>query len=184
MELLSIILIALGLSMDAFAVAIGKGLNMKTVDIKWSTIIALFFGVFQGFMPVLGWLLGGQFEKYINGYDHWIALVLLVIIGGKMIYDSRNKDCELNDTKSIKELFILSIATSIDALAIGITFALIKIDIVLSSLIIGIITFTISFFGVLIGNKFGCKYKNSAELFGGIILFVIGIKIFFEHMFF
>ena len=169
--------------MDAFAVAVGKGLNMKKLDYKWALVIALFFDIFQAHMALIGWLIGGQFEKYINGYDHWIVLILLSIIGGKMIYESRDKNCEVEcKQSSIKELIVLSIATSIDALAVGVSFALIEIDIVLSSLIIGIITFLLSFIGVLIGNKFGCKYKGTAELIGGLILIFIGIKIVVEHL--
>lgn len=180
---MEIVLIAIGLSMDAFAVAVGKGLNMKKMDIKWSLTITLFFGFFQAIMPLIGWLLGGQFEKYIKNFDHWIVFIILLIIGVKAIYESRNKNCEGNcDKKSIRELFMLSIATSIDALAVGITFAILEIDILISSLIIGIITFAISFLGVFIGNKFGCKYKSTAEMFGGIILVLIGIKILVEHL--
>lgn len=185
MEIITIVLVALALSMDAFAVAVGKGLNMKKVDIKWALIIAAFFGIFQALMPVLGWVLGSQFEKYISSCDHWIAFSLLAFMGGKMIYESRNKDCceEAEDKRSYKELLILAIATSIDALAAGISFAITKIDIILSTILIGIITFTLSFLGVFIGNKFGCKYKSTAELCGGIILILIGIKILIEHLF-
>lgn len=183
MDLISIVLIAIGVSMDAFAVAIGKGLNMKKIDYKWSLTIALFFGVFQALMPLIGWFLGGQFSNYINGYDHWITLILLAIIGGKMIYESRDNDCEMKSNKnSIKELIVLSIATSIDALAVGLAFAIMDIDIYLSSLVIGIITFSLSFIGVIIGNKVGCKFKSSAEVFGGVILIFIGFKIFVEHV--
>lgn len=183
MDLISIVLIAIGVSMDAFAVAIGKGLNMKKIDYKWSLTIALFFGVFQALMPLIGWFLGGQFSNYINGYDHWIALILLAIIGGKMIYESRDKDCEMKcKQNNLKELVVLSIATSIDALAVGLAFAIMDIDIYLSSLVIGIITFSLSFVGVIIGNKVGCKFKSSAEVFGGVILIFIGFKIFVEHV--
>ncbi|HEY8444552.1 MAG TPA: manganese efflux pump MntP family protein [Bacilli bacterium] len=181
--ILSIIFIGVGLSMDAFAVAVGKGLNMKKIDIKWSLIIASFFGSFQAIMPLLGWLLGGQFEKYIKNFDHWIVFMILLIIGGKAIYESRNKNCDSEcDKKSYRELFILSIATSIDALAVGITIAILEIDILIASFIIGIVTFALSFLGVIIGNKFGCKYKSTAELLGGIILIIIGIKILIEHL--
>lgn len=183
MDLISIVLVAIGVSMDAFAVAVGKGLNMKKLDYKWSFLIALFFGAFQALMPLLGWVLGGQFADYINGYDHWIALILLAIIGGKMIYESRDKDCEMKcKQNSIRELIVLSIATSIDALAVGLTFSLMDIDIYLACSIIGIVTFGLSFLGVLIGNKFGCKHKSSAEIFGGAILIFIGFKIFIEHV--
>jgi putative Mn2+ efflux pump MntP len=184
MEIITIVLIALALSMDAFSVAVGKGLNMKKVDVKWALVIATFFGVFQAIMPAIGWILGGQFDKYISSCDHWIAFGLLAFMGGKMIYESRTQECEITeDKRSYKELLVLAIATSIDALAAGISFALDKIDIVLSAILIGIITFALSFLGVFIGNKFGCKYKNKAELFGGVILIAIGIKILIEHLF-
>lgn len=183
MDILSIFIIALGVAMDAFAAAIGKGLDMNKIDIKWSLIVALFFGAFQAFMPILGWFLGGQFHNYIQDFDHWIAFILLAIIGGKMIWESRKEECEEPQNKrSFKELIILSIATSVDALAVGVTFAILKIDIVVSSIIIGLVTFALSFLGVLLGNKFGCQYKHKAELFGGIILILIGVKILCEHL--
>ena len=183
MDIISIVLIAFGVAMDAFAVAVGKGLNMKKFDFKWAITISLFFGVFQALMPIIGWFLGGQFSRYINGYDHWIALILLGIIGGKMIYESKDKDCELKcKENNIKELIVLSIATSIDALAVGLALAIMEIDIYFSALIIGVITAGLSYVGILIGNKIGCKFKSSAELFGGAILIFIGIKIFIEHV--
>ncbi len=186
MGFIELLLIAIGLSMDAFAVAICKGLSMKKIKYKNTFIIALFFGGFQGIMPFIGWLLGTRFERYITAYDHWVAFILLGIIGGKMIYEALQPEaesCEVFDEFNIKELFLLAIATSIDALAVGITFALLpNTNIVLSVFTIAIITFSLSFIGVIIGNKFGSKYKSKAELFGGIILVAIGIKILLEHL--
>ncbi|MEG0770645.1 MAG: manganese efflux pump MntP family protein [Clostridia bacterium] len=186
MGLLELILIAIGLSMDAFAVSICKGLNMTKKSYKNCFLIGIFFGGFQALMPFIGWLLGTSFQKYIMSFDHWVAFFLLAIIGGKMIYESTNKDKQKDkcaDNLVIKELFILAIATSIDALAVGITLALIpNTNILLSVILIGIITFAFSFVGVLIGNKFGAKYEKKAELVGGIILVLIGFKILLEHL--
>jgi len=184
MGLLQIILIAVGLAMDAFAVSICKGLKMKKIDYKYATLIAAFFGVFQGVMPLIGWALGKQFEKYITSFDHWIAFLLLVFIGGKMMVEAFKGDdgqtCEV--TYDLKDIFMLAIATSIDALAVGITFAFLKMDIVLPVLMIGVITFVLSVIGVMVGNRFGAKYKSKAELAGGIILVLIGLKILLEHL--
>lgn len=180
-----LIIISLGLSMDAFAVAICKGLNMRKIDYGQTALIALFFGGFQALMPFIGWLLGKQFESYITSIDHWIAFALLGFIGGKMIYESfKNDDDALADVSKpdLRELTVLAIATSIDALAVGITFAFLKADIKISVLLIGVITFLLSAVGVFIGHKFGEKYKNKAELAGGIILVLIGLKILAEHL--
>ena len=181
MGLAELILIAVGLSMDAFAVAICKGLNMTKINFRHSLVIALFFGVFQAAMPLLGWLLGTQFARYISTMDHWVAFFLLLFIGGKMVLDTfheEEEEKECGDALNIKELFVLAIATSIDALAVGITFALLpETNIVLSVLLIGAITFALSFLGVVVGNKFGSKYEKKAQLAGGIILILIGLKI-------
>ena len=186
MSLWELILIAVGLSLDAFAVSVCKGLSMTKLNYKNGAVIALFFGVFQALMPVIGWLLGTQLSQYITAFDHWIAFGLLAIIGGKMIYEALHKSDdseEDGDKLNIKELFVLAIATSIDALAVGITFALLpNTNIVLSVGLIGVITFILSFAGVIIGNKFGSKYKSRAELFGGVILLAIGTKILVEHL--
>lgn len=188
MGLIEIFLIGIGLAMDAFAVSICKGLNMRKFNLKQAGIIALFFGGFQAFMPFLGWALGKQFEKYITSVDHWIAFFLLSIIGGKMIYESLKKDDgdegedEDLDRFSLKNILILSVATSIDALAVGITFAFLNVNIVEPIFIIGVVTLLISFIGVVIGNKFGSKIGGKSELLGGIILCLIGIKILFEHL--
>lgn len=185
MGIAELLLVAVGLSMDAFAVAVCKGLSMGKINYKRGFLIALFFGVFQGLMPFIGWVLGVQFEEYIVSFDHWIAFVLLAFIGGKMLFEAFEKEKEeCCDRFSITELFILAIATSIDALAVGITFALIapEIGIGLSVSLIGVITFALSFVGVIIGNKFGAKYKRFAEMAGGTILCLMGLKIFLEHL--
>lgn len=185
MGFIELFLIAVGLSMDAFSVAVCKGLNMRKINYKNMYIIALFFGGFQAVMPLIGWLLGRQFEKYITSFDHWIAFALLAFIGGKMIIEALKHDSdddEKNDKLDIKELFILSVATSIDALAVGITFAFLQVNIIPSVTLIGVTTFALSLLGVLLGNKFGSKYKSKAELAGGIILVLIGLKILLEHL--
>lgn len=185
MGVLEVFLIGVGLSMDAFAVSICRGLKMKKLSISQTVLIAVFFGGFQAFMPVIGWFLGTQFEAYITAVDHWIAFVLLAVIGGKMIYDSVKGDDDDKNDKSvlnIKELFVMAIATSIDALAVGITFAFLSVNIWSSVAIIGVTTFVLSGVGVFIGHKFGAKYKNKAELAGGVILILIGLKILLEHL--
>lgn len=184
MGLLSIVLIAIGLSMDAFAVAVCKGLKMRRIDYGKTLLIALFFGGFQALMPLIGWLLGVKFQRHIENFDHWIAFFLLAFIGGKMIYESfKADDDETMDEFSIYELFILAIATSIDALAVGIAFAMLRdVNIFYSASIIGLITFILSAIGVAVGNKFGAVYKNKAELTGGIILVFLGFKILLEHL--
>lgn len=179
-------LIAAGLSADAFSVSVCKGLNMRKLNLKHAYVIALFFGVFQAVMPFIGYLLGTGFSKYIERFDHWIAFVLLAFIGGKMAIEAiREKDGEAEektDTLSMGELTVLAVATSIDALAVGITFAFLKVNILPSVLLIGVTTFALSLGGVLLGNRFGAKYKTKAELAGGIILVLIGLKILLEHL--
>lgn len=185
MGVLEVFLIGIGLSMDAFAVAVCRGLKMQKLNFGQTALIALFFGGFQALMPLIGWFLGTQFESYITAVDHWIAFVLLAIIGGKMIYDSFKKEEDNSSEKSvlnIKELLVMAIATSIDALAVGITFAFLNVNIWSSVSIIGVTTFVLSTIGVLIGHKFGAKYKNKAELAGGVILVLIGLKILLEHL--
>lgn len=185
MGIIELLLVGIGLAMDAFAVSICKGLNMKKVNKVHCAVIALFFGGFQALMPLIGWALGKQFESYITSVDHWIAFVLLALIGGNMIKESREEEEEVNecnDKLNMKELFLLAIATSIDALAVGITFAFLKVDIIPAIAIIGVVTFVISAIGVFVGNIFGSKYKNRAELAGGIILILIGLKILLEHL--
>lgn len=183
MKLFEIVLIAFGLAMDAFAVSVCKGISMKKIDYKKAIIIGLYFGIFQGLMPVIGYLFGINFQALISNIDHWIAFILLAIIGGKMISEAFGDDSdEINDDLSIKTMLILAIATSIDALAIGITFAFLNVNIITSSLIIGIITFILSVIGVKIGARFGDKFGKRAEIIGGIILILIGVKILFEHL--
>lgn len=188
MSFQEIFLIGVGLSMDAFAVALCKGLNMKKVNYAHTVIIALFFGGFQAVMPLLGWFLGKNFESYIKSVDHWIAFALLAYIGGKMAYEAIKGDDEEEETSAkgdkldLKELTIMAIATSIDALAVGITFAFLQVSIVSSITIIGITTFMLSIIGVMIGNRFGMRFKSKAELAGGIILVLIGLKILLEHL--
>lgn len=185
MGIWELVLLALGLAMDAFAVAVCKGLAMGRLNFRHAFIIALFFGGFQAVMPLAGWALGIYFEKYINSIDHWITFVLLSIIGGKMIYEAirPGEECDsISYRLDIKELLVMAVATSIDALAVGVTFAFLGVNISLSVSLIGIITFILSFIGVMIGNRFGSRYKNKAELAGGIVLVLIGIKILLEHL--
>lgn len=184
----TLLLMGAGLSMDAFAVSICKGLSMRKVNKKQSLVIGLFFGGFQALMPFIGWLLGSRFEQYITSIDHWIAFILLGFIGGKMVVEAiREKDEAVEVRKmdpplDLKEMFILAIATSIDALAVGITFAFLQVPIVEAVSIIGITTFVISVIGVYVGNFFGNRYKKKAELAGGMILILIGVKILLEHL--
>lgn len=182
MGALSVFLTAFALSMDAFAVSVTKGITLKKIDIKIASKIALFFGLFQGVMPLIGWSLGIRFESYIKSVDHWIALFLLSFIGIKMIMDARDNDDELGPpTLDTKELLILSVATSIDALAIGVSFAFLNIAIVPICSTIAVVTFLTCLVGVLIGNKIGSLFKNYAQIIGGIILILIGFNIFNEH---
>lgn len=186
MGYLEIFLIGIGLSMDAFAVSICKGLKMKKVHKGHCLVIALFFGGFQALMPLLGWTLGRQFEQYITAVDHWIAFGLLAFLGGKMVIEALKKKEEADsgpeERLDLKELFLLAVATSIDALAVGITFAFLKVAIVPAIAVIGATTFVLSVLAVYIGNLFGAKYKSKAELAGGIILILLGIKILLDHL--
>lgn len=183
MSLLSLFVIAVGLSMDAFAVSICKGLAMEKITIKKAGIVGLWFGGFQAGMPLIGYLLGSQFEKYITAIDHWIAFILLGLIGYSMIREALSKDEECaNASLDFKTMLLLAIATSIDALAVGVTFAFLQVDILPAVGFIGTITFLLSAVGVKIGNVFGIKYKSKAELAGGIILIIMGFKILLEHL--
>lgn len=187
MTLLEIFLIGIGLSMDAFAVAICKGLAMPNkVDKKGALLIALYFGVFQAMMPTLGWLLGSQFARYVTRLAPWIAFILLAWIGGNMVRESLSKEeREEEETGSVshKELLVLAVATSIDALAVGVTFSMLElaVSIAVAVGLIGCTTFVISLAGVYVGNVFGAKYKSKAEFVGGAILILIGVKILLEH---
>lgn len=182
MRFFSIFLTGFALSMDAFAVSITKGITIKKVDLLTSIKIAFSFALFQGIMPLIGWLFGINFELYIRGIDHWIAFFLLSFLGIKMIIETIKNDNNNNSTYlDNKELIILSIATSIDALAIGVTFAFLNIDIIPICISISAITFIFCFIGVLIGKKIGPLFKNYAQIIGGIILTLIGLNILNEH---
>lgn len=185
---IELLFIGVGLSMDAFAVAVCKGLAMRRVNKKQAVVIGLFFGGFQALMPFVGWALGTQFEQYITNVDHWIAFFLLAFIGGKMIVEAvrpEDGDAEIKQMDpplDLKEMFLLAVATSIDALAVGITFAILQYPIVTCISIIGTTTFALSIIGVYVGNFFGNKYKKRAEIAGGVILIAIGTKILLEHL--
>ena len=184
MGLLELFILAVGLSMDAFAVSVCKGLSTQKLKTKHYLIIGAWFGGFQALMPTIGYFLGSTFEKYITSFDHWVAFVLLAIIGGNMISEGCSKeDGKANDSFSFKTMIVLAVATSIDALAVGITFALLPdVNIVAAVSFIGVITFIISAIGLKIGNIFGLKYKSKAEIAGGVILILIGTKILLEHL--
>ena len=183
-----LVVIAVGLAMDAFAVAVCKGLNMRKINVKQTALIALFFGGFQAGMPLVGWFIGSRFAHYITSIDHWVTFVLLAIIGGKMIWESiKDKDeCEeCGESKlDLKELTALAIATSIDALAVGVAFALEyqRNTVFVAVTLIGVITAVLSAVGVLIGHKFGVKYKNKAEFIGGLVLIAMGTKFLLEGL--
>lgn len=184
---IELFLVAVGLSMDAFAVSICKGLCMKRLNVRQALVIALFFGGFQAGMPLIGWLLGTQFEQFITPVDHWIAFLLLAFIGGKMLWDAFHEDdegvaCAVDGKLDLRELVMMAIATSIDALAVGITFAFLGVDIVSSVALIGITTFVLAFVGVAVGFRFGARYEKPATIAGGIVLILIGLKILLEHL--
>ena len=181
MDLFTLLTLAVGLSMDAFAVSICKGLAMREKVLGKGVIIGLWFGGFQALMPIIGFFLGTQFKDQITSIDHWIAFILLGLIGINMVKESLS-DENADASIEIKEMFMLAVATSIDALAVGITFAFLNVHIVSAASMIGVCTFLISFAGVKIGNIFGTKYKSKAELAGGIILILLGFKILLEHL--
>lgn len=184
MGILELFLIAVGLSMDAFAVSVCKGLAMRQCTWKKSGIVGLYFGGFQALMPLAGYLLGVQFKQEITSVDHWIAFILLALIGGNMIREAlkQGEEEEADECLDVRTMLGLAVATSIDALAVGVTFAFLKVSIVPAVSFIGVITFTLSVAGVKIGNVFGTKYQSGAELAGGIILVAIGCKILLEHL--
>ena len=184
MDLLSLLLLAVGLSMDAFAVSICKGLAVGKVKAKHMCVVGAWFGGFQALMPAAGYLLGTRFEKSITAVDHWIAFVLLLLIGANMIREALSKDeeGEADASLSFKTMLLLAVATSIDALAVGITFAFLQVNIVPAALTIGATTFLISAIGVKVGSVFGLRYKKRAELAGGAILCLLGVKILLEHL--
>jgi putative Mn2+ efflux pump MntP len=184
MSLFTLFVTAVGLSMDAFAVSICKGLAMKKLSWKKALIIGLWFGGFQALMPSVGYLLGTSFEKYVTAIDHWIAFALLCLIGANMIKEALSgEEEEANDSVDVKTMFLLAVATSIDALAVGITYAFLQVQIIPAVTFIGVTTFVLSVAGVKIGNVFGLKYKTKAEILGGIILILMGVKILLEHLF-
>ena len=183
MDPLSLVLIAVGLAMDAFAVSICKGLAMKKPSLKAILVVGIWFGFFQALMPVIGYNLGSSFYDYIADYDHWIAFILLAVIGVNMIREALSDEEEgVDDSTGFRTMLILAIATSIDALAVGISLAMTGDDILTSAVLIGVITFLISAFGVKIGSVFGDRFGKKAELVGGVILIVIGLRILLEHL--
>ena len=183
MSLTELFIIAVGLSMDAFAVAVCNGLAMGKMSWKNAGIVGLYFGGFQGAMPLIGYILGSRFSGTIESYDHWIAFVLLALIGGNMIKEAFDSSEETADPSlDVKTMTLMAVATSIDALAIGVTFAFLQVDIVPAVSFIGIVTFCLSAAGVKIGNVFGCRYQKKAEFAGGLILVLMGFKILLEHL--
>ena len=185
---IELFLLGIGLAMDAFAVSVCKGLGMRRLNKKQTLIIGLYFGGFQALMPLIGWLLGSQFQKYITSINHWIAFILLSFIGGKMMIEAIR---EWNEEETVdvmdapldhKNMLVLAVATSIDALAVGITFAFLDTPIIEAITIIGITTMVISIIGVVVGNFFGSRYKSKAEFIGGLILVLLGVKILLEHL--
>lgn len=191
MGLAELVLLAVGLSMDAFAVSICKGLGMKKINLKVAVVLGLFFGGFQAGMPVIGWALGSQFMGIIGPIDHWIAFILLVFIGGKMLWEAFTEDEDEDEDEGdgkdaekidLGEYLILAIATSIDALAVGISFAALSVYIVPAVSLIGVTTFIFSVAGVAIGHTFGARYEKPATIVGGVVLILIGLKILLEHL--
>ena len=183
MSLFELFLTAVGLSMDAFAVSICKGLSMRKLNIRHTVIIGLYFGGFQALMPLMGYLMGISFQEALTAYDHWAAFILLAIIGGNMIRESFSReDGDCDPSLAPLGMLLLAVATSIDALAVGVTFAFLRVDIVPAVAFIGACTFVISAAGVKIGNVFGMRYRSKAELAGGVVLILIGVKILLEHL--
>ncbi len=185
MEYISVIIIAIGLAMDAFAVSIASGAAYKQLQVKHAFRMAAFFGGFQAFMPLIGALAGLSIKNYIQGIDHWIAFIILSIIGGKMVYESfKIEEAEKNcNPANILVLLTLSVATSIDALVVGITLSLVISNIIIAVIIIGLVTFVLSYMGVYIGKKFGHFFENKIEAVGGIVLIALGIKLLLTHIF-
>lgn len=185
MGITELLLISVGLAMDAFSVSVCKGLSMKKLDMKGGVITALFFGAFQAFMPVIGYFLGSRFADFISSFSHWVSFGLLAVIGGKMMIEAikgGDDESENEYRLNIKELFVLAVATSIDALAVGIVFAAEKTPVITSVTIIGAVTFLLSLAGVYIGHRFGSKYEKKAELAGGAILIIIGLKLLLDGL--
>lgn len=184
MSFMELILIGIGLSMDAFAVSICKGLSVGKIKPRHMLSAGIWFGGFQALMPLIGFMLGSAFEQYITSIDHWVAFILLGIIGVNMIKESREEETNQDASFGFRAMLVLAVATSIDALAVGITFAFLRVDIIPAIAIIGVTTFAFSIAGIKIGSVFGAKYKSKAEFFGGAVLIFLGIKILIEHLFF
>lgn len=185
MSLAELFVIGVGLSMDAFAVSICKGLSMRSMNVKNALIVGLYFGGFQALMPLIGYLLGVHFQQVITAYDHWIAFILLGAIGSNMIREALSGEEDACDASvQFKSMLVLAVATSIDALAVGVTFAFLQVRILPAITLIGCTTFVLSVIGVKTGVVFGCRYKARAELFGGAVLIAMGVKILIEHLFF
>lgn len=182
MGIWELFLVAVGLSMDAFAVSIGKGLSVKEAKPRHAAIVGLYFGGFQALMPVIGYLVAARFGSLIEDYDHWIAFVLLALIGGKMLLEARSGEENVDASFEPAAMFPLAVATSIDALAVGVSFALLDVEIVPAVTFIGVVTLIASAIGLKIGNVFGLRYKSHAELFGGVILIGIGLRILLDHL--
>ncbi len=182
MGTLELILLSVGLAMDAFAVSVCKGLALQKIRIKHMLICGAWFGGFQALMPLLGWLLGSRFSRYIEKFDHWIAFILLALIGANMIREAvSGKEEDVDSSLKFGEMFLMAVATSIDALAVGVSFAFLNVSIVPAVTCIGVITFVISAIGVKIGSIFGARYKARAEIAGGVILIIIGLRILLQH---
>lgn len=183
MRFAELFLLAVGLSMDAFAVSVCKGLSIQRLKLRHALIVGAWFGAFQALMPVIGWLLGSAFTDMIEAVDHWIAFALLALIGGNMIREALgHEEEEADPSLAPVTMLLLAVATSIDALAVGVTFAFLRVDILWAVSLIGVCTFLISAAGVKVGNVFGARYKSKAELAGGVVLVLIGLKILLEHL--
>ena len=183
MSFIELFILAVGLSMDAFAVSVCKGLAVQRVTLRECSLAGVWFGGFQALMPTIGYFLGRYFTRYIESLDHWVAFILLAVIGGNMIRESFGEEEECSSgSMAPREMFLLAVATSIDALAVGITFAFLNVNILAAASFIGITTFVCSAAGVRIGSVFGTIYKSKAEFCGGVILVLIGLKILLEHM--
>ncbi len=186
MSLWELFIIAVGLSMDAFAVSVCKGLSVPALRPVHSLTCGLYFGAFQALMPLLGWLLGSQFAGYIQSFDHWVVFVLLALIGGNMLREAFSPEeetaCAVNVRVDYRQLLLMAVATSIDALAVGVTFAFLQVRILPAVSLIGCVTFCLSLAGVAVGNYFGARYKQRAELSGGVLLILLGGKILLEHL--
>lgn len=188
MDGVTIFMTALGLAMDAFAVSVCKGISLQRIKLSHALRFGVFFGAFQFAMPLLGWFLASSFAEYIQAYDHWIAFILLAFIGGKMFKEGCEDDgeevCDEAEILSFRNMTVLAVATSIDAMAVGISFALIHVDVLSASAVIGVVAFALSAAGVLLGKKLGGVFQKGAEKFGGIVLILIGLRILIDHLFF